>query len=703
VNAITPHADELIGATVCNLLHLSVQEREKQECAAVIRTPMAHGGLGIISAADSSVVAYFSATIAALIRAGDTTLIDGAETATTTALNTAWTSIDKILLAHAPTRAMVWERIQVRQSATGLMSCSRLFLSLSPFVQGQMSLTDVDSEDQELQERLADELAEEVKSAVERHKELRERQKILVTTRQAIRREEQATRESRDKSAEEIDREEEEETLRKRIEQSLRSKKFRLQRFFSKAIWQARSSKGDIDCLSLLRRVNNEAQETLSRHAEAATDSEERKKEKENQRRNAHRTQLHVATNTARHFAQKEPTASLIWSTIPSEPVLWVKDVAIRTHARGMLGLPPTPETINCPAQKHETLALKGLQTQNKAYSLDVQHFHSCRSLLHSGYSSTKRHDILVSALSYISKLSFCDTLREPALTDCVHRARLLLQDNHTDTIATASNQRTLQDLWHSPRLSAPTAASLPLSLTAESENDEVVAAAAEIEEEGAVVVAAAETEEDGEAVKETAAAATLQAPGEKEKTGKETRERESEGDLGISGQFLSSFILVDAHICSLSAPSRAKDWLKVTSKPTLTTTHLREAATKKKQKYKRLALNIAPSITPDNDKPLQHFGISFVPAVATPTGILSKEILDLVRVLAKHRIDYERNIMGITTGQNRRYVEYVGLYKRALSAATIKGSIETLTAAPRRLDSRRREGPNLTYRAGDL
>lgn len=190
--------------------------------------------------------------------------------------------------------------------------------------------------------------------------------------------------------------------------------------------------------------------------------------------------------------------------------------------------------------------------------------------------------------------------------------------------------------------------------------------------------------------------------PAERE-GGRRERERESEGDLTVSGIFLSRLHLVDVHIVSLTAPSRAEDWLKRKPDKNPLKQQLAQAIANKRSKYKALAMARNPGIAVDPKEPLSHLGITLIPAVATPTGTITEELLSFLKTLANHRIEYEKTILKITSGHLRRYSEYVGLYKRVVACALARSSVKTLTSDPRRLDSRRRNGPNLTYRAGDL
>ena len=178
----------------------------------------------------------------------------------------------------------------------------------------------------------------------------------------------------------------------------------------------------------------------------------------------------------------------------------------------------------------------------------------------------------------------------------------------------------------------------------------------------------------------------------------KASRQRETQGDLAVSGPLLPCLHLVDVHIISLSAPSRCKEWEEKppTSKRDLTRWHVQEAVGFKNSHYAHLAKQIAPSGGHEQKDPLGYFGIKLVPAVATTNGAISEPLQNLLKVLARHKVDVELEQSPIpdmnrsTRERDRRYAECLGLFRRMLSTTLVRASSRTFTTNPGRPDGSR-------------
>lgn len=185
-------------------------------------------------------------------------------------------------------------------------------------------------------------------------------------------------------------------------------------------------------------------------------------------------------------------------------------------------------------------------------------------------------------------------------------------------------------------------------------------------------------------------------------------RERDTEGDLLISGRNLAYLLLVDTHIVSLNTPSRVKEWAEQKKAvKTLPQKQLRDAVAAKQSHYARKTRAVAPGVRIDANGPLMTWGVDLIAAVATPTGIISPEMDRLLGTLACHKVDTEEQdsrIEGRSESQariRRAFTEARGLFRRIVATALVRSASRTFTTDPQRLDRRRRAEERIEIQGG--
>jgi hypothetical protein len=130
-------------------------------------------------------------------------------------------------------------------------------------------------------------------------------------------------------------------------------------------------------------------------------------------------------------------------------------------------------------------------------------------------------------------------------------------------------------------------------------------------------------------------------------------RERQAEGDLGITGPSFDRYVLVDMHVISPLVPSRLVEWANVQLRRSRgrnvrnsdrVQKDIAEAEQFKRLHYRQLAANLLRKDKEeiDTSDPLAAMKVELVPAVMTPFGNLAPALDDLLRRLAQQAIEME-------------------------------------------------------------
>jgi hypothetical protein len=188
----------------------------------------------------------------------------------------------------------------------------------------------------------------------------------------------------------------------------------------------------------------------------------------------------------------------------------------------------------------------------------------------------------------------------------------------------------------------------------------------------------------------------------------RQPRDRSSEGDIGFSAPLFSRFVLIDVHIISPLTIGRLKDWANGNTKllgPKSIAHHVREGELLKLRHYVRKAQEYLPhvgrdaaSVTIDEDDPLQCFLIEMVPAVLTPWGNMSPQLLKLLKRLAEQQVSNETDdrilasaatntaASGVSDLIHRlRVRNFVNTYKSMLSCSVARSLATTFSPITQR------------------
>jgi hypothetical protein len=130
-------------------------------------------------------------------------------------------------------------------------------------------------------------------------------------------------------------------------------------------------------------------------------------------------------------------------------------------------------------------------------------------------------------------------------------------------------------------------------------------------------------------------------------------RERQAEGDLGITGPSFDRYVLVDMHVISPLVPSRLVEWANVQLRRSRgrnvrnsdrVQKDIAEAEQFKRLHYRQLAANLLRKDKEeiDTSDPLAAMKVELVPAVMTPFGNVAPALDDLLQRLAQQAIEME-------------------------------------------------------------
>lgn len=399
--------DDSMLATTTHLLKLDGVEGGNPAVMETMRTPTALGGLGIVSAADTSHRAFLAAAVAAGIECAELERqFFGLTSPTRRAMEGAWEVMDRELGRHAASRQRFLAWLELKQSAGGLVTLERLIDVLKPIVLGKKLLgAEMGRMEKEMYPLLLARVERQAQEGTEEY------DRIWGTF----------------GTAEAIDREAQKQQRQQRLARALVGKKARLQRTFTLAVWTARieSTKEEYRRITAaaVEEKKNEIEEAPKR-VEAKTLSQQ---EADVMILNAERRVMKAGCMEASLAARLLPTAGVFWSTIPEHPALRVRDDTLTLFARGMLGLPPTPGMTHCDVHKHDHVAFKGLNdVTNRAYALDGLHYQWCRGCIDGARRSTLRHDEVVQAIKSIALDAGCTVDWEPSLGDALSKAQMI-------------------------------------------------------------------------------------------------------------------------------------------------------------------------------------------------------------------------------------------------------------------------------------
>jgi hypothetical protein len=190
----------------------------------------------------------------------------------------------------------------------------------------------------------------------------------------------------------------------------------------------------------------------------------------------------------------------------------------------------------------------------------------------------------------------------------------------------------------------------------------------------------------------------------------RQPRDRSSEGDIGFSAPLFSRFVLVDVHIISPLTIGRIKDWASGSTKllgPKSIAHHIRDGEIYKLRHYMRKAAEYLPhvgrdlaSVSIDQDDPLACFLIETSPAVMTPWGNMSPQLLKLLNRLAEQQVSNETDDRILASAATNtaagsvsdlihrlRVRNVVNLYKGMLSCALARSLATTFSPAAQRVN----------------
>jgi hypothetical protein len=163
-------------------------------------------------------------------------------------------------------------------------------------------------------------------------------------------------------------------------------------------------------------------------HANHTADTRTSKsKEDTDARREAYRAAREDRVFQVRMATLNDPSAGLIFNTLPTEKSTQIWSSALRIMARIRLGLPPTHTTTRC-AHDHREREYAGMHN-NKAYDLDGAHWLSCRACIHANGAGTHRHDCVARAIRKCAHLAQVGTIWQPALTELVSKGPATVTD----------------------------------------------------------------------------------------------------------------------------------------------------------------------------------------------------------------------------------------------------------------------------------